>query len=361
MPLTKYRRKNPKTGKLRENWYIKGTVRGIAFPERSTGTGDAKAAEALRVLWESELLNRSVFGDKATLTFAEAATRYMQAGGERRFLAKVLTSRIGTMKVAEIDQYTIDEVGRDTYPSVKPATMRRQWHTPVIAVIRHADPERSFTRPKGGGKRTDFLTPPQMEAVIENCSPVLINGAGKTPNPWARALPVLLVGQGLRVSEAINLDPTTDLNLEYNTITVRRSKNGHERTMRMLPRVKAQLMGLPNLREKGPLIRKPGGGVYVAHQGRGHKLTVLRNAIEAAGLDRSIYTPHTLRHTWATWFFAINKDVVRLCDEGGWLSDEWRRYTKLATPELAADVIKYGWTETVEPSWNLQEVGYING
>jgi len=68
-------------------------------------------------------------------------------------------------------------------------------------------------------------------------------------------------------------------------------------------------------------------------------LKYFQTAVEEAGLDRHIYdTPHVCRHTWATWFDAVTRDVVRLCDQGGWRSTEWSRYTKLGTPHLAADV-----------------------
>jgi site-specific recombinase XerD len=39
-------------------------------------------------------------------------------------------------------------------------------------------------------------------------------------------------------------------------------------------------------------------------------------------------TPHTLRHTWATWFYAAHRDVRALMELGGWKSiSQVQRYT----------------------------------
>src|ERR1051325_5934440 len=69
------------------NWFIRGTCRGQAVFE-TTGADDRAAAEALRIQREAELLKQSVFGKKATVTFAEAAASYLAAGGSPRFLGK---------------------------------------------------------------------------------------------------------------------------------------------------------------------------------------------------------------------------------------------------------------------------------
>ena len=65
-------------------------------------------------------------------------------------------------------------------------------------------------------------------------------------------------------------------------------------------------------------------------------------ARDAAGLP-SWATPHVMRHTWATWFYAQTKDVLRLKQEGGWKSDQWERYTKIAPPRIGADAFDRGW------------------
>ncbi|MEY4967285.1 MAG: int1, partial [Pseudomonadota bacterium] len=69
------------------NWYLRGTVRGISVFE-TTGTNDRKSADTLRIKREADLLERSISGPGATVTFGEAVVSYLNAGGEARFLGK---------------------------------------------------------------------------------------------------------------------------------------------------------------------------------------------------------------------------------------------------------------------------------
>jgi hypothetical protein len=70
-------------------WYIRGSVRGISV-EESTGLSDRAAAEDVLALRAAEIVKRSIHGDSATRTFAEAALSYMEAGGERKHLAPLI-------------------------------------------------------------------------------------------------------------------------------------------------------------------------------------------------------------------------------------------------------------------------------
>src|SRR3546814_7147320 len=36
------------------------------------------------------------------------------------------------------------------------------------------------------------------------------------------------------------------------------------------------------------------------------------------GKFKKWFTPHDLRDTWASWFYALSKDALLLKDEGGW-------------------------------------------
>jgi hypothetical protein len=82
-------------------WYLRGTVRGIAVDE-STGLLQRETAEALRAKREWEIAQGSVFGRRAIATFLEAAVSYMEAGGETRFLRRIL-EEIGEVRLADVD------------------------------------------------------------------------------------------------------------------------------------------------------------------------------------------------------------------------------------------------------------------
>jgi hypothetical protein len=97
MPIRLVRR--PKS----PNWILRGTLR----VEESTGTDNKKVAEEIRAKREAEILAQSVYGRRATATFAEAALSYLENGGNKRFLDKVI-SHFGTTALAKIDQDAID-------------------------------------------------------------------------------------------------------------------------------------------------------------------------------------------------------------------------------------------------------------
>ena len=80
-------------------------------------------------------------------------------------------------------------------------------------------------------------------------------------------------------------------------------------------------------------------------------------ARDAANLGTDV-TPHTLRHTWATWFYSQTKDFVRLRTLGGWRSVETVMvYTKLAPRTLPGDLTNFGWdfNERILPTENKRE------
>jgi hypothetical protein len=59
------------------NWIIRGTLRGVRV-EESTGTDNKKIAEEIRAKREAEILALSIYGRRATATFAEAALSYLE-------------------------------------------------------------------------------------------------------------------------------------------------------------------------------------------------------------------------------------------------------------------------------------------
>jgi integrase len=51
-----------------------------------------------------------------------------------------------------------------------------------------------------------------------------------------------------------------------------------------------------------------------------------------------------LRHTWATWAYAVTSDLPWLMQQGGWAKpDIAMRYMHVGTPELGDDVRRHGW------------------
>src|SRR5579871_865574 len=118
-------------------WHIRGTLRGVRVVE-STGLVDKAKAEEALIRRSDELIDRSIHGAPATMTFAEAALSYMEDGdGERKHLKPIL-ELIGAKKLRTIDQSVIDGVARKLKPKASNATRNRHVHTPISAVLHHA-------------------------------------------------------------------------------------------------------------------------------------------------------------------------------------------------------------------------------
>lgn len=116
--------------------YAAGSVAGQRV-RKSLGTRDPAQAEELRAQYEARLWKRHSYGEEAVRTFGEAATAYLEAGGDPAFLPPLValfrTRVLGSIKPGEIQQ-----AGRSLYPGRKPATWNRQAIVPARAVINHA-------------------------------------------------------------------------------------------------------------------------------------------------------------------------------------------------------------------------------
>jgi hypothetical protein len=80
-------------------------------------------------------------------TFASAALSYMQADGERRFLA-LLLKYFGHRPPAGIGQREVDAASAALFPGATAATRNRQVYSPGSAVLRHAGVTTGLRRPK---------------------------------------------------------------------------------------------------------------------------------------------------------------------------------------------------------------------
>lgn len=308
-------------------WYIRGTVRGIAVDE-STGVADRKAAEYLRTKREWEITQGSVYGRRATATFLEAAVSYMEAGRERRFLKPIL-KEIGGVRLSEIDQTLIEKTARKLYPGCAPATLNRQVFAPISAVLKHAHTRKlcdhlKIERMEEPPGRVRWLTPEDADRLIACCSPHL------------RPLVIFLLYTGARLSEALYLDwQAVDLNRAH--VYFAKTKNGEARGVPLHPRVVAALANLPK-RNSSAVFRRPDGMPYeFKTDGGGQIKTAFKGACRRAGITD--FSPHDCRHTFATWHYAANRDLLALKTLGGWKTDRMVfRYAHVNTSQYALGI-----------------------
>lgn len=338
------------------HYYLRGTVRGVRVFE-STGTDNAEHAEGLRVAREAEIWQRSVHGARAVVGFATAADSYLSAEARRPgqlALVRRLLLHFRTTKLTDIDQTALDRAyAAILRPGASNATRLRNVLSPLRAILEHAArrgwcDRPAFEVPKQAASRVAYLRPDQATALIHAAAPHL------------RPLLVYLLATGSRLSEALELD-WAQIDLPGHRATTLRTKTGRERHIDLPPIAVATLSALPHRtgRVFRPARRAPAAlrklrerrgdtpelagwipGEHYADTDRtsgGQIKRAWATACRAAGLPgawhhwtdqrgRTLrqwqpeHHPHDLRHTWATWRYAIEPDLLRLQHAGGWSS-----------------------------------------
>lgn len=323
-------------------WQIVGTVAGQRI-RQSARTADRRLAEEARAELEANLYRGAVFGARAIVTWDHAANSYVDAAprsaSEHARLLR-LHDHLTGKRLSDITQATIDRVIQARCrPDAKPATKLREVITPIRAVLAHAARRQwcdlpAFEAPKGasGVKRTRWLTPAEVErlaaAAAKHLAPLIL----------------FLIGTGARLSEALALD-WADVDLAHGRTLLRDTKQGRDRVAELPPRTVAALGNLPH--REGRVFRPPAkrrkqatayadtGGLY-----GGQIATAWRGACKRAGVKDA--TPHTLRHTWASWHYAMHRDLMRLKSDGDWSTvSQTERYTKLVPATMAPEIRKF--------------------
>lgn len=319
--------------KRSEHWYVRGTVRGQAVFE-TTGTDDRAAAEAFRIKRENELLDRSVFGAGATITFLQAAISYLEAGGERRFLGtkdletgkwSLLVGHFGNKPVASIGQPEADAAAAKLYPNAGNATRKRHVYVPLCAVLNHAADKwelrlKRIKHPQVKSTPVEWAPPENVRKLLAVCSPQM------------RRFVMVIVYTGARLSEALRLNWDTDVDLDRRMLTLGRTKNGDPRTVHIPEPLLAELSSVPKKERTGPLFH---------WSDKCHVHKPLRTACKRAGVP--YLSPHKLgRHTYATWLRRYaNRDLRGLMEDGGWKSiNSVVRYAHVVPGETAIAVEK---------------------
>ena len=290
----------PKAGRW-ANFRVRGTQNGI-YLDRSTGFADRKQAQRILTEWRAEAQRQAIAGPKKRTTFAEAAISYMEAGGERRFLAPIL-KHFGNIFIMDIGQSEIDAAAATLYPTAASATRNRQCYSPVSAILKHAGIDKSFKRPKGsqGTPRLTWLRPEEAMRLLD---------AAEAVDMRFGALCTFLLYTGCRLSEALRLR-WQDVNLEESFAYVGRTKNGDPRAVHL-----PEVVGIP-LR----LLSRDGQRVFgLSKCGR------LYQMLDRAARESLVAIPdrvafHLFRHTYGAWMRRYSGlDTTGLVATGAWKS-----------------------------------------
>lgn len=154
-----------------------------------------------------------------------------------------------------------------------------------------------------------------------------------------------LLCTGARAGEALRLQwPDVDLTGARALFWEGETKSGARRVVQLPPAAVACLAALPH-RE---------GHVFRSLTGEPIKTASVvakpwRSAAKGACLKGQV-TPHTCRHTWATWHYGLHRDLLRLKAEGGWATT--------SMVERYAHLMPAGHEAEIRAQWGLPDHGH---
>jgi len=402
MPLNAYKRKNGV-------YYIRGKHHGRPV-DQSARTRVKSVAEAIAEKLEREIFEEVVLGKQPERTFAEAAVGYMETDGERKYLKRILAAPVllankqraafGAVLLKDIDQELINQVAAHIHPNDADSTRNRQVLTPIAYVLNYASEQPTWgykafrmRRPKQPKGRLDWRMPEEIEWWIANSGHVA-------------PLITAYAGTGARASELVHLSWENVSPDAYSfTLWEEDTKAGVARSVTLQRRVREALpsrtagrvwrnsKGAPwhdydaiNLhlykvmeaeverradreeREAMKTLRSAQRSWKRTKDEQSQARTALRQMVETVRVRTQ--TPklhlHALRHTWATWAYAVTRDINFVMEQGGWASEKLAlRYIHGATPDLARRVKAHGWeidARTVdEPVENKSPIVFPEG
>lgn len=276
--------------------------------------------------------------DRKEITFAEAAELYVNGGGEERFLKKIIDYLGPKVGVDELDEAAIARAAAALYPSARPDTVRRQLRVPVRAV-------QHFAAGKRRQKSTDvtrvrWLTPEEAERMLlAAASPSRVGLRDPQLHTLRKIAFMLGTGAGPGETMALTAEGWNPATREW---WLPGTKSVFRQRFVLLPHRSIDLIG--EVPDTGRAFLAPNGQPYVLGDNRGGQMAeAFRKVRKAAGLGPDV-VPYTLRHSWATWFYAQTKDWGALLDYGGWnRSDTANRYRKIAPSDLGHRLLAHGW------------------
>lgn len=348
------------TRKDREGLWIVGTpFSGADRVRRRAASDDPKLAWEETAALHAEILRTTWHGERRlTRSYAEAVLSYLDAeprsNGEKARHHRILRA-LGDVSLSEVNQEAVDRVRRSLLgPEAAPSTVRRGVVTPIRAVLRHAHRRGwcdvpVFEIPKQPQGRTAYLLPAEAARLIFSAAPHL------------KPLLAFLLGTGARLSEALELN-WRDVDLAGGRAIFWRTKGGRRRIAALNPRAILDLAALPDRdgpvfrwETKRPTTKRQGQPMRISayadreRQGGGQIKRAFGGALQRARL--SGFTPHDLRHTWASWHYAIHRDLLALKVEGGWSS--------VALVERYAHLMPAGQEAEIRAFWHLTAPGAL--
>jgi integrase len=279
--------------------------------------------------------------DRKFAEIAEAYFDHEQRSPAQKERVIALSMALGDVVASTIDNETVAALKRKLIKKSEPspATVRAIIIGPLKAVL-------NFGYPKMCGK-------PVFKPQTQRKSPTLIVYPDKAQRiidaaaPHLRGILTFIGGVGSRATETLALTwdynhPDGGIDLVAGIARImqkpkRKIQGPRERIAKLPPAVIAMLANLPptgplgertgqvfrwesNVGRKGRGTRSAGYAKKKAATGGGQFKTALNGALRRAGCAGEGISAHTFRHAWASWHYAIHKDLLLLQKDGGWES-----------------------------------------
>ena len=292
------------------------------------------ARDLYREAWHDALAPKP----KNEQTFFGAANDYISSGGEARFLPKIIEYFGRETLVTSIDTAEIVKAATSLYPEAKPETVRRQLRGPIRAVQNFAAGNRREKIPDT--RRIRWLMPDEAERLLAAAANPEVAGLHDPCRQTLKKIAFML-GSGAGPGETFALN-VSGWNPDTREWWLEGTKTVFRPRFVCLPDRAVALIG--QLPPDGKAFRAPNGQPYKLSKNRGGQMAEAFSKVrDFAGLGEEVI-PYTLRHTWATWFYAQTKDWGALLDQGGWSrSDTANRYRKIAPADLGNRLLAHGW------------------
>ncbi|SDY92179.1 hypothetical protein [Citreimonas salinaria] len=157
------------------------------------------ARELYREAWEASAKQQPAAD---AVTFAEAARLYIGAGGEERFLPKIVMYFGPEIQVRDVDALAVERAAGALYPDAKPETVRRQLRVPIRAVQNFALGKRRERIEDT--RRVRWLSPEEAERLLASAAQPEKIGL-RDPNRETLRKIVFMLGTGAGPGETMAL------------------------------------------------------------------------------------------------------------------------------------------------------------
>lgn len=306
-----------------EVWYARGTIRVgkkvVDVAEFSTGCRARAEASTVAHNKEAEIRETLLGGDKARaakLTVADCFLLYLKRPGgvpdsDADRVAE-MNEHIGHMPFSEASVawgMWLAHRGGDWA-----AATAARWRSIYVAALRYGAALNQVALPtvpvvnQPDDVRVRYLSREERDKLLA-CY-----------NQHALGPITVMCFMGLRSQEALQIK-RSDVNLEKNTLFVRKSKNGQARTLPIHPRARVEIekaLAIKRTESDANLFYSAKGKPYADTRGRGGNPLSQAHITALAKAEIDDFRPHDWRHHWASWMVMTGCDLHTLKRMGGW-------------------------------------------